>query len=115
MIGVGSDGVNMNAFSNNFCSMLGVDAESWGLSYIGHIHHANDKQDYCARFGKNAVIGVHLDMWHGTLTFFKDQQSLGQSQLDGGFVCFALVVAFCIFLVFFIKKKLLLLVRPSVN
>ncbi|CAG5126582.1 unnamed protein product [Candidula unifasciata] len=77
MIGVGTDNVELNKFHNTFCSMLGSDVNSWGISYDGHIQHAGKKQKYCGKFGQGTIIGVHLDMWHGTMTYFKDRECLG--------------------------------------
>ncbi|GFN87197.1 spry domain-containing socs box protein 3 [Plakobranchus ocellatus] len=77
MVGVGTAGVDLNRFHNEFCSMLGKDSDSWGLSYDGRVQHSGRKMDFCGRFGQGAIIGVHLDMWHGTLAFFKNRQCLG--------------------------------------
>ncbi|CAL1546151.1 unnamed protein product [Lymnaea stagnalis] len=77
MVGVGTENVDLNKFHNIFCSMLGYDMDSWGISYDGRIQHGGRKQEYCSRFGQGAIIGVHLDMWHGTLAFFKNRQCLG--------------------------------------
>ncbi|BFZ17992.1 hypothetical protein BsWGS_21031 [Bradybaena similaris] len=77
MIGVGTPNVELNKFHSTFCSMLGSDVDSWGISYDGHIQHAGKKQKYCAKFGQGTIIGVHLDMWHGTMTYFKNRECLG--------------------------------------
>ncbi|NXV46093.1 SPSB3 protein, partial [Uria aalge] len=31
----------------------------------------------CRAFGQGSIIGVHLDTWHGTLTFFKNRKCIG--------------------------------------
>ncbi|BFZ03818.1 hypothetical protein BsWGS_06857 [Bradybaena similaris] len=77
MIGVGTKNVELNKYHNTFCSMLGSDLDSWGISYDGRVQHGGRKRKYCSRFGQGTIIGVHLDMWHGTLTFFKNRHSLG--------------------------------------
>ncbi|RUS72777.1 hypothetical protein EGW08_019463 [Elysia chlorotica] len=77
MIGVGTTGVDLNGHNNEFCSMLGLDGDSWGFSYDGRVQHNGKKKDYSGRYGQGAIIGVHLDMWHGTLTFFKNRTNLG--------------------------------------
>ncbi|RUS72422.1 hypothetical protein EGW08_019815 [Elysia chlorotica] len=77
MIGVGTPAVDLNGHHNEFSSMLGIDGDSWGFSYDGRLQHNNRKTDYCGRYGQGAIIGVHLDMWHGTLAFFKNRRSLG--------------------------------------
>ncbi|CAG5117048.1 unnamed protein product [Candidula unifasciata] len=76
MIGVGTKNVELNKYHNTFCSMLGTDADSWGISYDGRVQHEGKKSKYCSRFGQGTIIGVHLDMWHGTLTFYRNRQSL---------------------------------------
>ncbi|XP_030610567.1 SPRY domain-containing SOCS box protein 3 isoform X3 [Archocentrus centrarchus] len=59
MVGVGTSEVNLEKFKYNFGSLLGHDEDSWGLSYTG------------------SIIGVHLDTWHGTLTFYKNRHCIG--------------------------------------
>ncbi|XP_005112396.1 uncharacterized protein LOC101850528 [Aplysia californica] len=77
MVGVGTANVDLRKYHNVFYSMLGTDMDSWGISYDGRVQHGGKKREYCSRFGQGAIIGVHLDMWHGTLAFFKNRQSLG--------------------------------------
>ena len=58
--------------------IAGIDNQSWGLSYKGTIWHNGQKLTYCEPFYKErTVIGVHLNLYQGTLTFYKDGQSLG--------------------------------------
>lgn len=33
--------------------------------------------NFASRFGQGSIIGVHLDTWHGTLTFFKNRKCIG--------------------------------------
>lgn len=33
---------------------------------------------FSSRFGQGSIIGVHLDTWHGTLTFFKNRKCIGE-------------------------------------
>lgn len=35
MVGIGTSDVNLDKYRHTFCSLLGKDAESWGLSYTG--------------------------------------------------------------------------------
>ena len=84
MVGVGTEEVDIHGYPNSFCSMLGEDMDSWGISYDGRIQHGGKKRAYCSRFGQGAIIGMHLDMWHGTLAFFKNRHSLG---LWNGILC----------------------------
>ena len=83
MIGLGTKQVNMGKFSHLFCSMLGIDnnGESCGLSYTGRFHNGGMSKIYCSKYGQGTVIGVHLDMWFGTITFFKNGKCLGEMLL----------------------------------
>lgn len=44
----------------------------------GLLHHKGDKMSFSSRFGQGSIIGVHLDTWHGTLTFFKNRKCIGE-------------------------------------
>lgn len=107
MVGIGTSDVNLDKYRHTFCSLLGKDADSWGLSYTGNLntsapdvtvvaqegfyildiigfvhfpgllHHKGDKMNFSSRFGQGSIIGVHLDTWHGTLTFFKNRKCIG--------------------------------------
>lgn len=35
MVGIGTSDVNLDKYRHTFCSLLGKDEESWGLSYTG--------------------------------------------------------------------------------
>ncbi|KAL6095156.1 spsb3 [Pungitius sinensis] len=77
MVGIGTAEVNMEKFNFNFGSLLGHDEDSWGLSYTGLLQHNGDKVKFLSRFGQGSIIGVHLDTWHGTLTFYKNRRCIG--------------------------------------
>ncbi|XP_056359061.1 SPRY domain-containing SOCS box protein 3 isoform X1 [Oenanthe melanoleuca] len=77
MVGIGTSDVNLDKYRHTFCSLLGKDEDSWGLSYTGLLHHKGDKTNFSSRFGQGSIIGVHLDTWHGTLTFFKNRKCIG--------------------------------------
>ncbi|XP_071479781.1 uncharacterized protein [Diadema antillarum] len=79
MIGVGTKQVDLNQYSRAFCSMLGHEAgsESCGLSYTGRFQKGGVGRMYCSKFGQGAIIGMHLDMWFGTLTYYKNGKRLG--------------------------------------
>ena len=48
------------------------------MSYRGEIIHGGETQGkYCEPFFHRAVIGCYLNLYKGTLTFFKDGASLG--------------------------------------
>lgn len=48
--------------------------------FEGLLQHKGDKVKFSSRFGQGSIIGVHLDTWHGTLTFYKNRHYIG-----GGF------------------------------
>ncbi|XP_010903381.4 SPRY domain-containing SOCS box protein 3 isoform X2 [Esox lucius] len=77
MVGVGTSEVNLDKFKHSFCSMLGTDEDSWGLSYTGILQHKGEKVNFSSRFGQGSIIGLHLDTWHGTLTFYKNRRCIG--------------------------------------
>ncbi|XP_048407777.1 SPRY domain-containing SOCS box protein 3-like isoform X2 [Stegostoma tigrinum] len=77
MVGIGTTDVKLDKFRHTFCSLLGKDENSWGLSYTGVLHHKGAKIHFSTRFGQGSIIGVHLDTWHGTLTFFKNRKCIG--------------------------------------
>ncbi|XP_063802176.1 SPRY domain-containing SOCS box protein 3-like [Pseudophryne corroboree] len=78
MVGVGTSRAALHAGSYQYINLLGVDTESWGLSYRGKIWHGSGSIQYTDPFyEEGTVIGVHLNMEEGTLTFYKDRQSLG--------------------------------------
>nr|XP_020024985.1 SPRY domain-containing SOCS box protein 3 isoform X2 [Castor canadensis] len=76
MVGIGTSDVDLDKYHHTFCSLLGRDEDSWGLSYTGLLHHKGDKTSFSSRFGQGSIIGVHLDTWHGTLTFFKNRKCI---------------------------------------
>lgn len=51
-----------------------------GVLFSGLLHHKGDKTNFSSRFGQGSIIGVHLDTWHGTLTFFKNRKCIGKSE-----------------------------------
>nr|CAD7397522.1 unnamed protein product [Timema cristinae] len=81
MIGVGTEKVDLLKSEFVFCSLLGLDQESWGYSYKGLIHHDSSSQVYGGPFSQGSIIGVHLDMWRGTLAFYLNRIFLVQKYI----------------------------------
>lgn len=77
MVGIGTSEVNLEKFKYSFGSLLGHDEDSWGLSYTGLLQHKGHKVKFSSRFGHGSIIGIHLDTWHGTLTFYKNRHYIG--------------------------------------
>lgn len=59
----------------------------------GLLHHKGDKTSFSSRFGQGSIIGVHLDTWHGTLTFFKNRKCIGEGCWALGDTCLQSVAA----------------------
>nr|CAD7264340.1 unnamed protein product [Timema shepardi] len=78
MIGVGTEKVDLLKSEFVFCSLLGLDQESWGYSYKGLIRHDSSSQVYGGPFSQGSIVGVHLDMWRGTLAFYLNRIFLAQ-------------------------------------
>ncbi|PVD18829.1 hypothetical protein C0Q70_21382 [Pomacea canaliculata] len=77
MIGVATEEMELDKYRNSFCSLLGRDRQSWGLSYLGNVHHMGRTQPFSEKIGQGAIVGVHLDMWHGTLSYYLNRKPLG--------------------------------------
>ncbi|XP_014661581.1 PREDICTED: SPRY domain-containing SOCS box protein 3-like [Priapulus caudatus] len=77
MIGIGTTDTSVDKYSHTFCSLLGRDGESWGLSYSGVLYHKGQPKKYSSKFGQGTIVGVHLDMWRGELRFYKNRRPLG--------------------------------------
>ena len=95
-----TDPQSLNMFSNLFCFtslpcmyalfiskcdliliyyFLGDDNQSWALSDNGTTHHDGKlSENYCKPFYSDCtIVGVHLDMYTGTLSFYIDHQPMG--------------------------------------
>ncbi|CAH0715262.1 unnamed protein product, partial [Brenthis ino] len=77
MVGLGTDKVNVVDSQFIFTSLLGKDAESYGLSYTGAVRHnaiiARDTAGFC----RGSIVGVRVDMWRGTLEFYINRKPQG--------------------------------------
>ena len=82
MVGVCTSDTDISRYKTSFCSLVGKDSSSWGLSYTGNLHHNGRSKPYTSRFDHGTVIGMHFDAWHGKLSFFKDNQPLGVAVKD---------------------------------
>ncbi|KAK7482713.1 hypothetical protein BaRGS_00026011 [Batillaria attramentaria] len=77
MVGVATADLNLDKYVHTFCSLLGRDNNSWGLSYLGTVHHKGQTRTFSDKLGQGAIVGVHLDMWQGTLSFYVNRRPLG--------------------------------------
>lgn len=80
MIGVGTDAVQLDRNEAAFSSLLGEDKDSWGLSYSGQFHHNNEVTGYSPRFSQGSIIGVHLDLWLGKISYYHNRKPLGPAE-----------------------------------
>lgn len=79
MVGVGTEDLDLNKYKHKFCSLIGRDGDGWGLSYTGEVQHKGQRFGFSTKgvFGQGTIIGLHLDMWKGTLAFYKNRKPLG--------------------------------------
>ncbi|CAG4959291.1 unnamed protein product [Parnassius apollo] len=77
MVGIGTSKVNMPESQYKFTSLLGQDAESYGLSYMGPVKHNAMEMRGSPGFCRGTIIGVRLDMWQGTLEFYLNREPQG--------------------------------------
>ena len=85
-VGVGTKHACYDSHEHSFVSIIGLDKNSWGYSYTGHLHH-NDTSSrdgresptvYATRkWEPGSIIGVHLDRWSGIIEFYLDRVPLG--------------------------------------
>lgn len=80
MVGVGTRKALLKSKRYQYINLIGQDKESWGLSYKGQIWHNGVSKQYCEPFFDSAtVIGVLLNLYRGSLTFYKNGVSLGEA------------------------------------
>ena len=77
MVGIGSSAVDFHNSRTTFTSLLGRDSESWGLSYLGTIQHRGIMKQFTSKLERDDTIGLHLDMWHGTLSIYNSGKRCG--------------------------------------
>lgn len=78
MVGLGTKQALLHSGKIQFVNLLGMDGESWGLSYKGSLWHNGKCRKYTEAFyDKNTVIGVLLDLNSGTVSFCRNGVSLG--------------------------------------
>lgn len=64
--------------TDNFVNLIGLDGESWGLSHKGQLWHQGASRPYCRPlYEERVVIGVHLNLYDGTVHFYRNGVNLG--------------------------------------
>lgn len=71
MVGVGTSDVNLDKYRHTFCSLLGKDTDSWGLSYTGKLYIPYDVKSVRACV---TVVRQHLQ-FRPVLVLFKQRHS----------------------------------------
>uniref|UniRef100_A0A0K8S6D8 SPRY domain-containing SOCS box protein 3 n=2 Tax=Lygus hesperus TaxID=30085 RepID=A0A0K8S6D8_LYGHE len=82
MFGVATKKARLHAEA--FVNLIGEDEHGWGLSHKGLVFHGGKWAYYTQPFKENepTTVGVLFDGVAGTLTFYKDGQSLGVAFKD---------------------------------
>lgn len=70
MVGIGTSDVNLDKYRHAFCSLLGKDTDSWGLSYTGKIKATSlccrsPYHPYYSNAGLDAYWLVNVEMKRG--------------------------------------------------
>jgi len=79
MVGIGTRKAILHLSDYKYMDLIGMDENSWGLTYKGNLWHAASCQkSYCEPFYEaGTVIGVHLNLYTGTLAFYRNGKNLG--------------------------------------
>jgi len=77
MVGVATTLAPLATGQRSYCSLLGREGESWGWSYQGYTQHGGRQQKYGTKWGQGDRLGVHLDLWRGSLEFYLNRKPLG--------------------------------------
>ncbi|XP_002737573.1 SPRY domain-containing SOCS box protein 3-like [Saccoglossus kowalevskii] len=77
MFGVGTKRARLHV--DAFVNLLGENEESWGLSHKGLLWNRGESKIYTKPFRENepTTIGILFDGVQGTLSYFKDGETLG--------------------------------------
>ncbi|ESO98637.1 hypothetical protein LOTGIDRAFT_201570 [Lottia gigantea] len=83
MVGVGTKHAKLHTNNYEYVNLIGIDKESWGLSYKGTIFHEGQRRKYCDPiYDSNTVIGCLLNTYNGTLSYYQNGVSLGVAFCD---------------------------------
>lgn len=78
MVGVGSEEVCLHYDNYEYCNLIGLDSNSYGLSHKGRVWHKNMSKKFCEPFfDKDTVMGVYVDMIRKKIHFFLNNVYLG--------------------------------------
>ncbi|XP_050392840.2 SPRY domain-containing SOCS box protein 3 [Patella vulgata] len=83
MMGVGTENSKLQTNNYKYVNLIGIDQESWGLSYKGRIYHNGESWKYCDPiYDEGTIIGCHLNTYLGTLTFYRNGVNMGVAFYD---------------------------------
>lgn len=71
MVGIGTSDVNLDKYRHTFCSLLGKDEDSWGLSYTGNAGRAVAE----GRIVGKATAGLSLVLREGELNGMNETEA----------------------------------------
>ncbi|XP_046568344.1 SPRY domain-containing SOCS box protein 3-like [Haliotis rubra] len=78
MVGVGTQKALLHTNNYQYVDLIGMDGESWGLSHKGRVWHRGVPRTYCDPiYDRTTVIGCYLNLYKGTLSFYKNGTDLG--------------------------------------
>ncbi|CAF0973064.1 unnamed protein product [Brachionus calyciflorus] len=61
MFGFGTEDITLNYNDYNYCNLIGLDSEGWGLSHKGTVWHDGKSRQFCdAFFEADTLIGILL-------------------------------------------------------
>lgn len=77
MFGVGTKNARLHV--DAFVNLVGEDEQSWGISHKGIAWHDGKGRNFTKPFAENhaTTVGLLFDWNKGTLSYFKDGESLG--------------------------------------
>lgn len=78
MIGIADSKVVSDDSKNKYCNVLGLDSNSCGYSYHGYVQYNQLRAKYGSKFSLGCLVGVHIDMYRGTLEYYFNRQPLGK-------------------------------------
>ncbi|GIX94818.1 SPRY domain-containing SOCS box protein 3 [Caerostris darwini] len=70
-VGIGTVDFDLHPLDYQLIAILAKDGETWSILNIGTFY------SYGSWFMQGSVIGVHLDVWNGTLSFYRNKKYLG--------------------------------------
>ena len=78
MFGYSTSETRLNYENYEYVNLIGNDNYSWGLNHNGNVCHNLKSKLFCEKFAQaDTVIGVLLDFYNNSLSFYKNGEELG--------------------------------------